>query len=160
MKEIITKLGEIILVSDEDFERLSKYKWYLNDSGYAITFSWDSKRKKSVHFRLHRILLGLTDPKIQVDHINGNRIDNRRENLRIVTNAINSRNKTVPSKSNTGYYGVSFKKKQNKYRTYIFYNYKQIYLGTYDTAEEGALAYNKKAEELGYLTRNVIKDSE
>ena len=89
--------GEIVaatLVDDADYERLSGYRWYLN-RGYVVR--WESERRddgsyKTINVLMHRDLTGCPDG-MQVDHINHDRLDNRRSNLRIVTNAQNHQNR-------------------------------------------------------------------
>jgi len=156
MKQILTKIGDVIKVSDEDYEELSKHSWHKNGNGYAETTVWRKNTRNPYHIQMHRLILFLTNSKVQADHINGDRLDNRRENLRIVTNKENSRNRTVKSHSKSGFYGVYFMKVLNKYRAFISPDKKFLHIGLFDTAEEAALAYNKKAEELGFLTRNVF----
>jgi hypothetical protein len=114
------------LIDTEDIEIVSKCKWYLNSNGYAYT----NNEKLS----LHRFILGNPKNK-QVDHINGNRLDNRKINLRLCSNQENSRNKKlIPSK--TGVRGVRPAKQFNRFIAEIYVNGKNIYLGTFDSIEE------------------------
>ena len=72
---------------------------------------------------IHRIIMGINNPKIQVDHINGNGLDNRKNNLRLCNSAENNRNKLKPNKNNTsGYRGISYDKTRNKYGVYSGFN--------------------------------------
>jgi HNH endonuclease/AP2 domain len=84
---------------------------------------------------------------IQVDHINGRHWDNRWENLREATNTQNSRNSRKGVNNSSGYKGVSYIERLQKYRAYITVDRKQIGLGCYSTAEEAAAVYDKAAEE-------------
>lgn len=84
---------------------------------------------------LHRWVIGVTDKKIQVDHINNNKLDNRKENLRVCTNQQNSANKIVK-----GYY---LHKGSRKWMARIKIDYKSKYLGSYDTPEEAQQVYRK-----------------
>ena len=77
-------------------------------------------------------------PKNQIDHINQDPTDNRIENLRDVTHAENNKNRTLQNNSTTGYSGVSFYKRDGKYRAEISINNITKHLGYYDTAEEAA----------------------
>ncbi len=88
--------------------------------------------------------MGFPDGK-QVDHINGNPLDNRRENLRICENAENNRNKGLTKASTSGYKGVSLYKRSGTWRAYIVTNYKQKHLGTFDNPIDAAKAYNVAA---------------
>lgn len=99
----------------------------------------------------HRVAWALyynEQPPKMIDHINGNKSDNRICNLRAATNSENMRNTTKTARNSTGYKGVCFNKKSQKYQANIGHNYKCIYLGLFDTAEEAHAAYCKAAAEL------------
>jgi hypothetical protein len=82
MAIIKTNKGIEILVDDDKFEELNKIRWYVNGKGYA--FATTKKDGKSKSYFMHRFLTNC--PKgLVVDHINANRLDNRLENLEIVT---------------------------------------------------------------------------
>jgi hypothetical protein len=162
MKEIQLTQGKVALVDDEDYEWLSKYKWYYHHQGYASTYYkvgfYDYKNPL-----MHRLILGVLDNlQVQVDHINGNKLDNRRENIRIVDQATNSKNLHKKTSNRTTKYIGVYKYPESHRRTKPFYAYitcdtiREV-LGYFLTAEEAALAYNKRAEELGFLTRNIIE---
>jgi hypothetical protein len=159
MASLVLYSGEVTLVSDEDYEELSKCKWHMGSNGYPETCFYVGNGR-TYPIRMHRLILDLPvgDRRV-VDHINKNRLDNRRENLRIVTMQENARNITKQKRNLSSIYiGVSFDKKSKKFRSYIKINGKQIHLGYFNSQESASLAYNKKAEELGYLTRNIIGD--
>ena len=99
----------------------------------------------------HRIAWALfynEQPPKMIDHINGDRTDNRICNLREASNAENVRNKIKTSRNSTGYKGVSYHVKNKKYVASIGFNMKSIYIGSFNTAEEAHAAYCKKATEL------------
>lgn len=105
--------------------------------------------------RLHRLVMEriLSRPikkGFVVDHINRNRLDNRRENLREVTVLKNNLNKDL-SKSSRKCYGSTFLKKRNKWQAQIKINNKQTYLGVFDTEEQAQACYLEKARELGMI---------
>src|SRR5260221_4970142 len=82
MKEVPLTQGKAALVDDEDYERVNQFKWYLVEAKYLryANRSPYNKGKQST-LRMHRFILGLTDSKQHVDHINGNGLDNRKCNL-------------------------------------------------------------------------------
>lgn len=136
--EIELSRGLKTLIDDEDFERVSKHKWYSHDtkSGfYAAT----NIARKCVY--LHTFLMCSPKGK-EVDHINGNKLDNRKENLRLVTHQQNSFNsesrKELPK-------GVCFDKQTGKYIAQIMYNGKNIKIGRFKTILEASQEYDKKA---------------
>jgi len=136
--KVITKKGEEILIDIEDFEKVKRYSWCISKTGYPVA-NINGKVTK-----LHRYLLGVKNPKIIVDHINRNALDNRKSNLRLCTALENSRNTTVSKNSNTGYLGISLTP-QGKYRARIMVNRKEIRLGNYSKIED-AIKARKQAE--------------
>ena len=95
-----------------------------------------------------------------VDHINGNKNDNRKENLRIVTNQQNACNQGIRSNNTSGYKGVTWSKNKNKWNAQITTNYKRKSLGYFDCKHKAAQAYNNRAVELHgkFAKLNVIKE--
>lgn len=141
-KIIYSNSGKEIFVDNEYYEILIKYNW--NDyTGYARTF----KRKNGKFYSLlmHRIILNLTDNKIKVDHINGNGLDNRKQNLRLATTQENGYNRKVNKNNTSGYKGVVYHKRDKRYQCSIKINGKRIHLGYFKTAIEAAKAYNEAA---------------
>ena len=130
------------IVDDEDYERLSKMKWHCAHS-YNKFYAVRNRPKKF----MHRIILNYDGPLV-TDHINGNGLDNRKENLRIVTNAENVVNCGKYSNNKTGLKGVFFLKKRKKYRSQIVRNGKRYELGYYETKELAGSAYREKEKEL------------
>lgn len=159
MKELLINKGKIVLVDDEDFDKVSSLTWYCTHNGYAINEL--IRNKKRTRTLMHRMLLDCPAEKI-IDHINSNKLDNRKENLRICSRAENNRNLKIHSKNTTGYKGVHFFKKLNKYQAYISVNYSRINLGYFKLAKDAAMAYNKAAIELHgeFAKLNKILDEE
>lgn len=157
MKIIKLTQGKEALIDDDDYERVNKFKWQFHKKGYATHgYKIKGKCKK---IRMHRFILQAPKNK-QVDHINGNTLDNRKQNLRLCSHRENSRN-TAKTKNKTlsRYKGVS--KTHRKYwRSYIVLNDKQIHLGYFKTEAEAAKAYNKKASDLfgSFARLNIIED--
>lgn len=139
------------LIDEEDYELVSPYSWYLHTAGYAMAHP---KGKDRITVLMHRLIMG-SDVKL-VDHINRNRLDNRRENLRPASPQMNAANRGISKRNKSGYKGVS--KCKNRWRSRIMINGKEINLGFYATPEEAAEAYNEAAlEYLGeYAVLNEI----
>lgn len=141
-------LGKYVLVDDADFDSLNKWKWSLSgraSSKYARRGMTRRKEHITKTILMHREIL--KPPKgFFTDHINGNKLDNRRCNLRICTIAENIRNRKINLKVNTsGYKGICWNKISKKWQAGIKFSNKYIYLGLFNNKEEGALAYNQAA---------------
>lgn len=131
-----------ILVDDEDFGRFKDWWWYVNKDGYV----WSTIGAKYV--MLHRLVVGVTDRRINVDHKNRNKLDNRRSNLRVATVAQNAWNRKASSRSSTGYRGVTPCRATGKWRAHIMANGVRRSLGRFRTAKDAAKAWDKMATEL------------
>jgi hypothetical protein len=129
MKIIELTNGLKCFVDDEDFERVSKFNWYISNNGYARTCM---KGKKFV--QMHRFILNAGQYDV-VDHINRNPLDNRRSNLRLADKRINSLNRGLRRDNKTGVKGVRMHP-QGTYTPYTFYQGKQLSWGTYKTLDE------------------------
>lgn len=146
MKQIPLSKGFFAIVDDEDFEWLSKIKWHALPrklTTYA-SLSWDiqNKRRGTV---MHRYIMGIEYQKgVFVDHINGNGLDNRRQNLRICTLIQNLYNKRLSPRNKSGFKGV-YNGESGKWHARIGVHSKSYPLGVYDTPEDAARAYNKAA---------------
>jgi hypothetical protein len=133
MKKILLTQGKTAIVDDEDFKRLSQYKWYAYKSGktfYARRNVWAGKKKQTV-IQMHRDILGLSlsDNKI-VDHVNFNGLDNRKENIREVPIRINIYRRAKQANNTSGFIGVSFKKKKGLWYARIGINGKTLSAGS------------------------------
>lgn len=135
-------VGEAIICK-EDVEKISNHIWCLNSVGYVVTAS-KIKEEKSV-LLLHRLILHPKDSEI-VDHIDNNPLNNKKENLRIVSKSQNGMNSRTPSNNTSGVKGVSWDKKSNKWHAYIKINYKRINLGYFKKLDDASRA-REKAEE-------------
>ena len=138
MKTIkLTGLSKTI-IDDNQYDSLSKYSWYaLNCSGYVYAVT--NVNGKTI--RMHRMIMSVKNHTIKVDHINGDTLDNRIENLRTCSNAENIRNQKKHSNNTTGYPGIGkYKDDRGKYRAFIIYEYKYINLGRFSTLKEAKKA--------------------
>lgn len=106
------------IIDAEDINKINNTVWSLATGGYVRTRYKDSKQSMA----LHRIILGEFDPNKFVDHINMNRLDNRKVNLRIVNKSQNSMNRITQINNSCGFRGVSKDKRRNKFRAYIKIN--------------------------------------
>ena len=140
------KSGKEVIV-DDDFTMPSKTCLTVTSHGYASLVKYTGKRTAGGWYKYSRVYLhrfiSNAPSDLQVDHINGNRLDNRRENLRLCKNQQNNFNK----KARSGYKGVH-KIRDGKWCAQITLNYKCKNIGYFSTAEEAALAYNSAARDL------------
>lgn len=134
--------GKVALCDDQDFALLSQHRWTLSKKGYARTHIQRPGLSYTT-IDMHRLL---TDERGRSykDHINSDRLDNRRSNLRLASNAENSRNRKVHSNNRLGLKGVS-RTRAGNYRAVIHEGRKQHALGTYAHPVLAAVAYNAAA---------------
>ena len=141
--EIQLTNGGVTLIDTKDYLTINKYSWSKrwNGNNWYAHSSLESYNSVS----LHRFLLGLSvNDKKEIDHINGNGLDNRRCNIRLCTRSQNCANKRTFNV--LGYKGVyKVASIQPRYAARLCVNYKNMYLGCFKTLEEAALAYNKAA---------------
>jgi hypothetical protein len=156
MKEIKLTKDKFALVDDEDFEYLNQFRWSVSKGSKKVLYAnrgvWDKVRRKVKNWKMHRVILCLTDPKVLVDHIDHNGLNNQRSNLREVTVAQNNKNRRSCKNSTSKYTGVSIAERKGSSGTIHKYwvatigsNNKTIYLGTFKNEKEAAIAYNKGA---------------
>jgi hypothetical protein len=138
MKEIKLIKGLSALVDDDDFDYLNQYKWYYSD-GYAITSVKIDEKWTSL--LMHRIIMN-TPKELQVDHIDHNRLNNQRSNLRNCSCAENRRNLVPRGKSK--YLGVV--SRHDGITAFIRNGGKKLYLGAFKTEEAAAKAYDEAAK--------------
>lgn len=138
------------LIDDDDYELVKWHKWRAQkgkNTFYAAT-NLPHINGKRTGLLMHRLILGLTDPKIQGDHKNRNGLDNRRENLRACTHGQNQQNSCIYKNNTSGFKGVTWDKSARKWRSYIKFNSKGKHLGLFETPEAAHEAYCKAAAEL------------
>jgi hypothetical protein len=145
-----TNTNKIFYFDSEDFDKIKDLPWYENSYGYITS----NKNKKNIS--LSRFLMNYNG-KLQIDHIDVDKLNNKKSNLRIATPDIQSKNKKKSQKKKYSsiYKGVCLTK-TGKWRASIKSNYKYIHIGMFDTEEEAALAYNKVALKLGFDNINII----
>ena len=141
---------KVTIIDKEDCNKVTeaitaRAKWYAHIPAGTKHYAMSGDRRKSIH----RVVMDNPEG-MDVDHINGNPLDNRKENLRICTRAQNSQNKKLRADSKSGYKGV-YERSNGRFQAYIGdpdKHGRNIKLGCYDTPEEAARARDKKAKEL------------
>lgn len=130
--------GKFVLVDDEDFERLNKWSWYYH-AGYAAR----RKSPENKIMMMHREIM-MTPKGMDTDHKNNNRLDNRKDNLRICNRSQNNLNIGKRPNNTSGYKGVFWRSDKKLWLARVG----KIYAGKFKDKEAAAKAYDKKAKEL------------
>lgn len=148
MNRIELTKGYIALVSDEDFEEISKHKWCVDSTqGYAVRARKKHEKPGGV-IRMHRQIMN-APAGTDIDHINGNGLDNRRENLRICNRSENLRNSIKRKETSSKYKGVSWNPNSNGWIVRIKYEGIELRVGHIFLDEiTAANAYDKLAKKL------------
>lgn len=139
-KKIPLGHGQFAIVDDEDFDKVSQYKWH------TMTNQGGTHSYAATKVRMHRLIID-APPGYMVDHINGDTLDNRKSNLRLCTNAQNQQN-TLSRGGTSQYKGVSFQLKSGKWIAAFQYNTVRYYCGMWDSEEDAARAVDKKRGEV------------
>jgi hypothetical protein len=139
--------GHVAVIDDED-AHLAAFKWRISTHKRSCTLyaiRWSGPRATKRRLRLHREVLGITDPLLEVDHVNGDGLDCRRGNLRIATRAQNQRNRTKQRNNTSGFKGVYWNTEARRWLAQIKVERIRKHIGYYATAEEAARAYDAAA---------------
>lgn len=135
----------VVIIDDEDYERVISKKWHLQPNGYAYRAQKYKNSRKCYGIYMHRFIMNAEKGQ-SVDHINGNRLDNRKENLRFCTYSQNHMNRKKSEGRHSKYKGVT--KNKNSWQAQIRKDSKSLYLGMFKTEEEAAKKYNEVAREM------------
>ena len=140
-KEVTLSNGMTVKVDGKDFETVSRYNWYASKQGDRFyAYAWIGGKNVS----MHRLLFGHEAGELDIDHRNGDGLDNRRENLRVATRSQNTANSRKQKGTSSKYKGVCVTK-DGYIKGYVSYLSKHIHLGYFKTEEEAARAYDEAA---------------
>ncbi len=142
--KLVNRQGEFIanaLIDKKDRKLCEPYRWSRTGKGGYV----QSSAKK---LRLHRVILGLTDPSIEADHKDGNALDNRRFNLRVCTRQQNSYNQGVSKRNTSGYKGISWESRRRRWKVGLRARGKYCWVGRFHDLNVAIVAHDKKALQL------------
>jgi len=144
IKTIPLSKGKFSKVDDQWFDYLNQWKWYFSPTGYAARTEFVNGKRTGKTILMHRVIANIPEDKF-TDHINFDKLDNRRCNLRMCNKSQSEQHKHLQSNNTSGFKGVGWDKRLSKWRSYIMINARQIYLGSFKEIKKAALAYNKAA---------------
>lgn len=137
----------------EDYDLIKNYKWHIDKAGYIVACIKDGDKQTTI--KMHRLVMGVSDPKIQIDHIKHRVNDNRKSKLRVATQTENSMNKRLLDNNTSGKTGVYFNKRDKKWIAQIACQNKLRVLGRFENYDDAVSARidaeNKLFGEFSYL---------
>ena len=146
VKYIVLSQGKTALVDDDDFEKLNKFSWHYHN-GYAVRNTRLPDNKRATE-RMHRVIANTPDD-LMTDHINGDTLDNRKRNLRNVTNSQNLMNSEKKKNAKSEFKGVTFSKSKKdaigSWNARLNVNKSTVNIGRFKSEIEAAYAYNEAA---------------
>lgn len=145
MKKIPLSNGGFAIVDAADFDFLNQWKWKRHVQGYACRTSW--KDKKWTCVLMHRVLVEAGEGQY-VDHINRDKLDNRRENLRAIPRGLNNHNAAPQNRSTSGARGVRWDKSRGKWSVGITVDKKTVFLGRFTNLDDAITARQLAEKEL------------
>jgi len=147
VKIFFRKTDGYFLIDREDLDRISRFTWYLNQNGYAESSAYNEK-----HIKAHHVVIGKPPKGLVTDHINRDRLDNRKENLRHVTQRENNLNRNSRDRKNNNLLlGIKTYKGKRKTSYYVVLhdtNNKTVHIGKYKTLEEAVTARDTAYEQI------------
>lgn len=155
MKTVPLTRGYGALVDDEDYERVSVFKWHAlvcrrkKDKSILIVYAYRNVPKTRTSPRagqlMHRFILDVSDPKIFTDHQNRIGLDNQKHNLRSCTRVQNCYNRPMQADNKSGFKGVSWNQHHNRWTATITVNKKRKYLGFFKDPKQASVVYAEAA---------------
>lgn len=142
MKALPLTRGQTAWVDDDVFEKVRLMSWQAQRKHAGKFYAVHADRRRPI--ALHRLVMNAPE-NMEVDHINGDTLDNRRVNLRICTDTENKWNRGKPSNNTSGYKGVYWRKSRRRWQASIGVHHKFIYLGSFTDPAEAAKAYDEAA---------------
>ncbi len=158
MAEIQLTQGQIATVDDNLAEVVSQYSWYAHWDYHSHTFramrtdrSEGKQRTTYMHRFIWELVNGPVPSGLEIDHINGDTLDNRLSKLKLVTTRGNqsNRKRRRDGKTSSQYPGVTWNKQNKKWKAQIIVNGRQEYLGYFDSEEEAAKVYQQVLSDIG-----------
>jgi len=147
MKEIQLTQGQVALIDDDDFESVSKHKWYAKKNNvkckivyYACTNITLNGKRNTI--RMHQFILGKAPNGKEIDHANGITLDNQRDNIRFCTRQQNRYNSMGSPYSVTKCKGVTYNEKSKMYRVRVNRDGKRVHVGCFAILEEAVAMYD------------------
>ncbi len=136
IKHVALTKGKVAIVDADDYAAVMEFNWNAQKS-HSGTFYAKGSHGGPL---LHRFVLRMSDPKIQIDHANGNTLDNRKSNLRVATHEQNRQNRGAYKNSKSGYAGVHWHRRDKVWVVYVNTNGKRTYCGEYEDKETAIAA--------------------
>jgi hypothetical protein len=157
-RRFVTDNGYEYMIDEEDAEKISKYHWFGYQS-YKKLANGEVKRERKYiaarlykdrktplkHIALHRVIMDAPEG-LQIDHVDGNGLNNKKSNLRICNQSQNLANGKRYRNNKSGYRGVTWHKKTKKWQAEITINHKRVALGYFHSPVEAGIAYNEAAK--------------
>lgn len=142
MRVYLSNTDKFVIIDNEDYELVKNYSWRLSSRGYAER----GVRRSGVYKKIfmHRVI-AKTPAELFTDHINEDKLDNRKSNLRWATKSINGNNRTQKN-NKSGYRGVWFNKKRGEYVAFICVNKQRKHLGRFNNYDD-AVRVRRQAEQ-------------
>lgn len=144
MAQVTLSNGLTALIDDDDSEMVSRFNWHFKD-GYAVANV--RRNGKRAQMRMHRFILGESAGEC-TDHVNQDKLDNRRANLRACSKSENGMNRAKQSNNTSGCKGVTFDPRRNRWQAQIMVKGKNHFLGRFKTVDDASDAYSEASRRL------------